>query len=275
MEKTGKMMGKRVLVTGAGTGIGRETALEFAREGAVVALHYSRSEEGALSATECIRREGGKAAAFQADFTCIEQTKRLAQESIQFLEGLDALVNNASITMNLPFEKVTPEQFDILYQVNVRSPFFLTQALLPLLVESSGTVINISSIHALEGLPGHSVYAGTKGAIVAYNRELAVELALKGVRVNTVAPGAVAVENHFTVDPNYDPEKNGRLIPCGFEGVPLDVAKAVIFLASDDARFIVGQTLVVDGGTSSWLPMSDAFRRQNTTPFGRGYVPGL
>jgi len=112
--------------------------------------------------------------------------------------------------MNLPFEKVTPEHFDTLYQVNIRSPFFLTQAVLPALIHSGGAVVNISSIHAFEGYPGHSVYAGTKGAIVAYTRELAIELALKGVRVNAVAPGAIAVESHYALDPGYDPRANGN-----------------------------------------------------------------
>ena len=275
MEQNGKMTGKRVLVTGSGTGIGRGIALEFAREGAAVALHYSHSEKGAISAVTEIQQSGGKAAAFRADFTRLEETEQLARESVEFLDGLDVLVNNAGITMNQPFEKVKPEQFDTLYQVNVRSPFFLTQAVLPALMESRGAVVNISSIHALQGYPGHSVYAGTKGAIVAYTRDLAIELALKDVRVNAVAPGAIAVENHFALDPNYDPEANGERIPCGFEGKPLDIARAVIFLASEDARYIIGQTLVIDGGTTSWLPFSDAFRNCKTTPIGRGYVPGI
>jgi len=275
MEQNSRMTGKRVLVTGSGTGIGRGIALEFAREDAIVALHYSHSEEGAISAVRKIQQSGGKAAAFRADFTRLEETERLAQESVEFLGGLDVLVNNASITMNLPFEKVTPEQFDTLYHVNIRSPFFLTQAVLPALIHSGGAVVNISSIHAFEGYPGHSVYAGTKGAIVAYTRELAIELALKGVRVNAVAPGAIAVESHYALDPDYDPDANGELIPCGFEGKPLDIARAVIFLASEDARYIIGQTLIIDGGTTSWLPFSDAFRNRSVAPFGRGYVPGI
>lgn len=275
MDRNNKMTGKRILVTGSGTGIGREIALEFAREGAIVALHYSHSEEGAISAVEKIQQSGGKAEAFRADFTKLEETKQLAQESMKFLGSLDVLVNNASITMNLPFEKVTPEQFDTLYNVNIRSPFFLTQTLLSFLMENSGAVVNISSIHAFEGYPGHSVYSGTKGAIVAYTRELAIELALKGVRVNAIAPGAIAVESHYALEPGYNPEANGKLIPSGFEGKPLDIARAVIFLASEDARYIVGQTLIIDGGTTSWLPFSDAFRNTGKTPFGRGYVPGI
>ncbi len=270
-----KMTNKRVFVTGSGTGIGREIALEFAREGAAVVLHYSHSDQGALSAEEEIRQMGGKAKAFQADFNQVKEVQQLARQTTDFLGGLDVLVNNAGITMNLPFEEVTPEQFDTLYQVNVRAQFFLTQAALPALVQSRGAIINMTSIHALEGMPQHSVYAGTKGAIVAYTRELAIELSLKGVRVNAIAAGAVQVENHYKVIPDYDPKAFGDVIPSGFMGRPIDVAQLAVFLASEAARYIVGQTIVLDGGTTAWMPFSNAFRQPNPCHFGKGYVPGL
>jgi NAD(P)-dependent dehydrogenase (short-subunit alcohol dehydrogenase family) len=272
---TDRLAGRRVLVTGAGTGIGRGIAIGLAREGADVALHYGHSADGALSAAEEIRRMGRRAAVFQADFTDVAAVKGLAGEATAFLGGLDGLVNNAGITMNMPFEKVTPEQFDTLYTVNVRSPFFLTQAALPALVETGGAIVNITSIHAFEGYPEHAVYAGTKGAIVSTTRELAIELALKGVRVNAVAPGSVVVDNYFKADPTFDPAAAGAVIPCGFIGEPVDIAHAVVFLLSPEARFIVGQTLIVDGGTSSWMPFGDGFRRPGTAQFGKGYVPGL
>ena len=275
MEHSDKMQGKRVLITGAGTGIGREVALEFAREGAAVALHYAHSADGAESAVAEIEGTGGQAAAFKADFTDVNAVKQLANQGVEFLGGLDVLINNAGITMNLPFEDVTPEQFDTLYNVNIRAQFFLTQATLRQLIESQGIVINLTSIHAFEAYPEHSVYAGTKGAIVAYTRELAIELAVKGVRVNAIAPGAVEVENHYKVVPDYDPKANGEMIPCGFEGVPLDIARVAVFLASDDARYIVGQTLIVDGGTTSWMPFNDDFRKRGDVRFGKGYVPGI
>jgi NAD(P)-dependent dehydrogenase (short-subunit alcohol dehydrogenase family) len=266
---------KRVLVTGSGTGIGREVALEFARQGAAVVLHYAHSGDGAASAVTSVRHAGGKAEVFSADFAKLDEVKRLGDQALAFLGGLDVLVNNAGITMNRPFAQVTPAQFDQLYQVNVRAPFFLTQALLPALIASHGAVVNLTSIHAFEGYPEHSVYAGTKGALVAYTRELAVELAPQGVRVNAIAPGSTAVENHYKVNPDLDLEAGGRLIPCGFVGLPLDIAKVAVFLASEEARYIVGQTLVVDGGTTSWMPFSDAFRQPMGVQFGRGYVPGL
>jgi NAD(P)-dependent dehydrogenase (short-subunit alcohol dehydrogenase family) len=270
------LQGKRALVTGAGTGIGREIALEFAREGAAVALHYSHSDRGARSAVEAIRAGGGRAEAFAADFNDVAQVRRLAAEAADFLGGLDVLVNNAGITMNRPFERVTPEQFDTLYRVNVRAQFFLTQALLPALERSRGAVVNLTSIHAFRAFAEHSVYAGTKGAIVAYTRVLAIELAPRGIRVNAIAPGAVPVESHSRAIPGFDPAGMGLGIPAGFAGTPRDIARVAVFLASDDARYIVGQTLIVDGGTSAWMSFSDDFRRPlGEMHFGRGYVPGL
>src|SRR5579872_6797217 len=131
--QVGRMAGKRVLVTGAGTGIGRVLAIELAREGAAVALHYSHSCDGAVSATKAIcgkGGKGGKAAAFQADLSQIAGVRSLAEEAVRFLDGLDVLVNNAGISMNEPFENVTVEQFDLLYGVNIRAMFFLAQAVM-------------------------------------------------------------------------------------------------------------------------------------------------
>lgn len=272
----GKMKDKLVLVTGAGTGIGRGVALEFAREGAQVALHYAHSAEGAQSAVGEIIASGGRGAAFQADLQHVEECQRLVNQATEFLGGLDVLVNNAGITMNLPFEQVTPEQFDTLYHVNVRAMFFITQSAVPTVQDrGGGVVINMTSVHAFEGMPEHSVYAGTKGAIVAFTRELAIELAPRGVRVNAIAPGAVEVENYYKAMPDFNAEQAGQAIPAGFIGQPRDIARTAVFLASDDARFIVGQTLVVDGGTTSWMPFNDGFRKPMDAHFGKGYVPEI
>jgi NAD(P)-dependent dehydrogenase (short-subunit alcohol dehydrogenase family) len=268
--------GKLALVTGSGLGIGRTVALEFARTGADVALHYLHGEEGARSTVAEIQKLGRRAAAFKADLSEVAAAKEMTAQAIEFLGGIDILINNAGITMNLPFEQVQPEQFDRLYHVNVRAQFFITQAALPyMLTRGGGAVINISSIHAFQGLPEHSVYAGTKGAVVAHTRELAIELAPKGIRVNGIAPGAIEVENYFHAILDYDALAFGRCIPAGFVGLPLDVANAALFLASDEARYMIGQTLILDGGTTSWMPFSDSFRKSNSARFGRGYVPGL
>jgi len=273
------MSGKRVLVTGSGTGIGRGIALGFARQGAAVAVHYSHSSAGAKAVVQEIVDGGGKAAAFKADFGQIAPLQELAGEVVAFLGGLDVLVNNAGITMNRPFAQTSVEQFDTLYAVNVRAPYFLCQTLLPELEQSRGVIVNMSSIHAYEGYTEHSVYAGTRGAIVAFTRQLAIELAPRGVRVAGIAPGAVPVDSHFKGTPAVDVEQAirdcGKGIPCGFAGTPRDVAEVVLFLASDAARYIVGQTLVVDGGTTSWMPFGEQFKQPMPTQFGQGYVPGL
>lgn len=269
-----KMAGKRVIVTGAGTGLGREMALEFARQGAAVAFHYSHSAAGAESAVEEARTAGARVEAFKADFADLDAVRQLGTAAVEFLGGLDILINNAGITLLKAFGEVTPEQFDVLYSVNVRAPFFLTQSLVPELSKSRGVVLSLSSVHGLRGMAGHSVYAGTKGAIIAYTRELAIELSQKGIRMNTIVPGAVPVENQRKIIKG-NLEDIGKGIPCGFPGTPADIAKFAVFLASDDARYILGQTLVIDGGTTSWLSFDEGFKKTFDAPFGKGYVPGV
>jgi len=275
MSKEYKLRGKKALVTGAGTGIGREIALEFARQGADVVFHYSSSPQGAEAASAEAVQLGVRATTAQADFNEVEEVRSLAKEAMDFLGGLDILVNNAGITMNLPFGEVTPEQFDTLYRVNVRAQFFLTQSLADALETARGVVINLTSVHAYEGMREHTVYAGTKGAIVAYTRTLAVELATRGIRVLGIAPGGVWVENTSKVMRQTNPDELGRNIPCGFVGLPADIAKVAAFLATEDARYILGQTLVVDGGTTSWLPFGEQWKAPLNARFGQGYVPGL
>jgi NAD(P)-dependent dehydrogenase (short-subunit alcohol dehydrogenase family) len=272
-----RMRNKRVLVTGAGTGIGRGVALEFGREGADVALHYSHSDAGAKSAADEIRAMGRNAEVFQADFTTTHEVARLADEALAFLGGLDILINNAGITTNAPFGEITMEQWDVLYHVNVRAAMLLTQKCVPALVESKpSSIVNLTSVHAYHGMTEHSIYAGTKGAIVAYTRELAIELAQQGIRLNAIAPGWIAVENHFAVfGEDLDLEAAAYNIPAGFVGEPRDVARLAMFLSSDDARYIVGQTIVIDGGQMSVMPNTGDFRRAREWTFGKGYVPGV
>ena len=276
MTHTRRMESKRVLVTGSGTGIGRGVALEFAREGAAVVLHYAHSEAGAASAVDEIRSAGGTAEAFQADLADIEQVRALASQAIEFLGGLDVLVNNAGITMNKPFLQVTPEQFDTLYDVNIRGMYFLTQAAVPTMIEQgNGAVINLTSVHAFAGMTEHTIYAGTKAAIVGFTRVLALELATKGVRVNAIAPGWILVENHLKVLGEFDQQSAGSTIPAGVIGAPHDIGKLALFLASDESRYIVGQTLVIDGGMLAIMPLSGDFREPRQEQWGQGYVPGL
>ncbi len=275
-----KMAGKRVLVTGSGTGIGREIALEFARQGADAVVHYAHGEKGARSAVEEIRALGRRAEAYKADFHRVDEAVRLGEQAIGFLGGLDCLVNNSGITFNKPFLDVKPEQFDRLYHVNIRAQFFLTQRVVKdMLMHGGGAICNLTSIHGLSGAPEHSVYAGTKGAVMAYTRSLAVELAHKGIRVNAIAPGWVTVENYYKALPGFnetDAAKDAAVkVPLGRSGLKVEIAKLAVFLCSEDSGYIVGQTIVADGGTTSLMSLISDFRNVSTAKFGTGYVPGV
>lgn len=280
MSENGKLAGKKALVTGSGTGIGREVALEFARQGADVVLHYAHAVAGAESAVAEINAMGRKAAVFKADFDKIDDVKQLAEKAISFLGQIDCLVNNAGITFNKPLAKVTVEQYDRMYNVNCRSPYFLTQRIAEDMVKhGGGAVCNITSIHGVSGAPEHSVYAGTKGSIIACTRTLGVELAHKGVRVNAIAPGCVPVENYAKVLDGYDPvageEWAKNAIPLGRPGKTVEIGKLAAFLCSDDAQFIIGQTIIADGGTTALMSLISDFRNESSAHFGTGYLPGV
>jgi NAD(P)-dependent dehydrogenase (short-subunit alcohol dehydrogenase family) len=270
------MHGRKVLVTGAGTGIGRGVALEFAREGAEVALHYSHSRDGAESAVAEIRAAGGMAHAVEADFRDADQARSLASRASELLGGLDVLVNNAGITMNQPFLETTVEQFDAVFDVNMRAMFFATQGAAEIMVAAGkGAVVNVSSVHAFGALVEHAVYAATKSAIVGFTRTLSLELIQKNVRVNCIASGWVLVEHQRReLGPEFDAAEAGKVLPRGYIGEGRDIGQLAIFLASDDSRYIVGQTILCDGGQTTVLPCTPDFRTPGTLKWGKGYVPG-
>jgi glucose 1-dehydrogenase len=279
MSDRRRFEGKKILVTGSGTGIGRGIALEFAREGADVALHYAHSDAGAKSAAEEILAMGRRAVVLKASFENVDDVVRLGSEAIEFLGGMDCLVNNSGITFNKPFVKITPEQYNTVFNVNIRAQFFLTQHVVQhMLNNGGGAVVNLTSIHGVQGAPEHAVYAATKGAIIAFTRTLAVELAHKGIRVNAIAPGWVMVENHRKIFPGYTDEgaledaKNS--VPLGRPGFPADIAKLALFLCSEDAEYIVGQTIIADGGTTALMSLISDFRNESSARCGLGYVTG-
>jgi NAD(P)-dependent dehydrogenase (short-subunit alcohol dehydrogenase family) len=275
-----RLQGKKALVTGSDTGIGHEIALEFARQGADVVFHYVQDDAAVKAAVEEVQSLGRRSAAFQADFDALEQVTALADRASEFLGGVNCLVNNAGVTMNRPFLKVTPEQFDKMFHINFRGQFFLTQRVVEgMLKQGGGVICNMSSIHGLQGAPEHSVYAATKGAILAYTRSLAVELAHKGIRVNAIAPGWITVENYFKCIPGFTKEiaeeRGYNAIPVARCGEPSDIARLAAFLCSDDSSFIVGQTIVADGGTTALMSLVSDFRKESTNTFGKGYIPGV
>jgi len=272
-----KLAGRKALVTGADTGIGREIALEFARQGADVVLHYSHHKDGAESAAEEIKSMGRRVEIFGADFDDLDQAIALASHAIQTLGSINCLVNNAGVTFNRPFLKMEPEHFNKLFNINFRAQYFITQKIVEdMLKHGGGTICNMSSIHGMQGAPEHSAYAATKGAIIAYTRALGIELAHRGIRVNAIAPGWITVENYFKVIPGFteaDAKKTAAdAVPVARYGLPIDVAKLATFLCGDDAGFLVGQTIVLDGGTVALMSLISDFRAESAAKFGEEYI---
>lgn len=274
-----KLHGRKALVTGSDTGIGLEIGREFVRQGADVVFHYVRDDASVTAAVEEARALGRKATAYRADFKNLDEAIGLAAQAVEFLGEVNCLVNNAGVTFNRPFSQVTPAQYDAMFHINFRAQYFITQKIVEVLLQrgESGVVCNISSIHALQGVPEHSLYAATKGAIVAYTRALAVELAHRGIRVNSIAPGWVTVEGYFQAIPGFTEEMakaaTFQSIPVAHGGAPGDIAKLAAFLCSDDAGYIVGQTIVADGGTTALMSLVSDFRKESTNRFGAGYLP--
>ena len=244
------LAGRLALVTGAGSGIGRGIARELARQGAAVAVHYATSAEGAAEVCREIVSSGGRAHAVRGDLAGIPDCRRVVDEAAAALGGLDVLVNNSGITRTRDPERLSDAEYDELFDVNVRAAYFCAQQAISHLERRGGAIVSVSSIHGGAGSPGHAAYAATKGALNAFTRALAIDLAPKRIRVNAVAPGLIEVARYFEM-PGYSRERTGRLVPWGRMGEPADVARVVAFLVSDAAEYVTGQLLYVDGGINA------------------------
>jgi len=243
------LTGKSALVTGASRGIGRATAHALAQAGARVLVHYGKSKQSAQSLVDEILAFGGRAEAVASDLGEKDGAHRLAEAVKQFIHPkLDILVCNAGAMYTRTLEAQTIEEFDHQMAVNVRSHFFLIQQLLPLF-QPGGSIVMVSSIAARRHV-GFAAYSATKGAIDAMVIALAVELGPRGIRVNAVAPGGIETEIAADLK-KPDVRKAAMSRQCLKRiGQPDDVASAIVFLASDAARWVTGDTLQVGGGTS-------------------------
>lgn len=257
------LLGRMTLVTGGGMGIGQGIALELARQGANVAVHYAGSEQGARETVAQIAGMGRQSLAIQGNLGDVDACRRVVGEAIAAFGGLDILVNNAGVTRALDFLETPRETYDEVFDLNMRGYFFCAQEAARSMTErGGGAIVNITSVHGGGGFPRHAAYAGTKGAIIAFTRELAIELAPLHIRVNAVAPGIIEVPRYFDI-PGYTREFGNSLVPWGRVGTPEDIGGPVAFLVSDAADFVTGQVLYVDGGTNARMGL---FWDQGDTP---------
>ncbi len=240
--------GKVALVTGASRGIGRVTALALARAGAPVVVNYRSGAEAAGAVVAEIEAAGGRALAVQADVAQSTDVERLVKETTDAFGSLDILVNNAGITRDNLLLRMKDDEWDAVVDTNLRGAYLLTRAVLrPMMKARWGRIINISSVVGLTGNAGQANYAAAKAGLIGFTKSVAREMASRGVTANAVAPGFIETDMTTALGDTMRQQILGT-IPLGRLGQAEEVAQAVVFLASDAAGYITGQTLAVDGG---------------------------
>lgn len=244
----GKLNGKTAVVTGASRGIGRAIALQLAAEGANVVVNFSGSEQKASEVVQEIQNLGAQAIAVQANISDSESVQQLMNAAIEQFGAIDVLVNNAGITRDNLLMRMKEDEWDEVINTNLKGVFLCTKAVTrQMMKQRAGRIINISSIVGVMGNAGQANYVAAKAGVIGLTKTTARELASRNILVNAIAPGFISTEMTDTLPEDV---KSSMLtqIPLAKLGNPEDVAKAVVFLASDDASYMTGQTLHIDGG---------------------------
>ena len=246
-----RLEGKIAAVTGGDQGIGRAIVERLAHEGANVALCYRANKAGADEVVAAVQKGGRKAAAIQCDVGKVSDGQRFIAETVAQLGRVDILVNNAGLERRADFWDVTEQDYDLVLDVNLKGPFFVTQAFVKhrMQAKAGGKIVNVSSVHEELPFPHFTSYCASKGGIKMMTRNLSIELAPLGITINSIAPGAI--ETPINKNLLNDPVKLKSLlenIPLKRLGTPEDVASVAAFLASSDADYVTGTTYFVDGG---------------------------
>lgn len=243
-----RLNGKTAIVTGAGSGIGRAVAMEFAKEGARVVVNDCRPDGAGEATVDTIRAAGGEAVYVSADVSVEKDVERLIGVAVDTYGRLDILVNNAGVDRFRPAQELTEDDFEVQVGVNQKGVFFGIKLAIPAMIAAGGgSIINTASIAADDGQRGSLIYGGTKGAVISMTRIAAAELGELNIRVNAVQPGVIMTG--MTEGDDELIERSARETPLGGRiGTPEDCAPLYVFLASDESRFITGQKIAVDGG---------------------------
>ena len=240
--------GKTAIITGATRGIGKGIAKVFAEQGANVAFTYSSSVKAAQELEKELNALGIKVKGYQSNAANFDDAQKLAEDVLKEFGSIDILVNNAGITKDNLLMRISEEDFDKVIEVNLKSVFNLTKAVIrPMMKQRKGSIINMSSVVGLKGNAGQTNYAASKAGIIGFSKSVALELGSRNIRSNVIAPGFI--ETEMTAKLDQDTVEGWRkAIPLRRGGTPEDIANACVFLASDMSAYITGQTLNVDGG---------------------------
>ena len=244
------LKGKRVLVTGSSSGIGQATAIEFGKQGCFVGVHYFKTKEGGEKTLEEVKKHGD-GVLLCGDVRDEKQVRQMVEDFAEAAGGIDVLVNNAGdLIERQPFETATVEYQDDVYATNIKSVIVATQAALPYLKQSKGNIINLGSVAGHHGGgAGSGIYAGDKAAVAVHTIAMAKEFGKYGIRVNSVMPGLIETRFHQRYSSEERKKKIAQQTPLGRNGTAEDVAKAILFLADNEAAgFITGEYIAVNGG---------------------------